>query len=322
MQNRSRLAGIQYLVMMIVWIMAGLLIRIIGLDRFLNYYSAHSLVELELLVPAVVLLVMDRFEVMRGTRVKIIGVKVILWTILLAVILIPVMSFLNLASQLLVPNNVVVQIEHYTMLTGSAVWDKPLLLNLFYMAVLPAVVEEFLFRGVLFQGFRSCGLFKTAVITSLMFALAHGNLNQFLYAFVVGLFMAYLVEASGSVYAAMLAHMCLNTSTVVMVYLERVLPENITRAIVEAENTSVRDLSPVYWIVCGAIAIACFILAVIVVRRIAKTAERDLIYREARKGHDRLKGKEGHIFSVALLIGLLIPTVYIAFTLLGQLIRS
>ena len=322
MQNRSRLAGIQYLVMMIVWIMAGLLIRIIGLDRFLNYYSAHSLVELELLVPAVVLLVMDRFEVMRGTRVKIIGVKVILWTILLAVILIPVMSFLNLASQLLVPNNVVVQIEHYTMLTGSAVWDKPLLLNLFYMAVLPAVVEEFLFRGVLFQGFRSCGLFKTAVITSLMFALAHGNLNQFLYAFVVGLFMAYLVEASGSVYAAMLAHMCLNTSTVVMVYLERVLPENITRAIVEAENTSVKDLSPVYWIVCGAIAIACFILAVIVVRRIAKTAERDLIYREARKGHDRLKGKEGHTFSVGLLIGLLIPTVYIAFSLLGELIRA
>ena len=51
MQNRSRLAGIQYLVMMIVWIITGLLISVAGLDRFLNYYSAHSLVELELLVP-------------------------------------------------------------------------------------------------------------------------------------------------------------------------------------------------------------------------------------------------------------------------------
>ena len=322
MQNRSRLAGIQYLVMMVVWIIAGLLISVAGLDRYLNYYSAHSLVELELLIPAVVLLVMDRFEVMRGTRIKIIGVKVILWTLLLAALLIPVMSFLNLASQLLVPNDVVVRIEHYTTMTGSSVWEKPLFLNLVYMAVLPAIVEEFLFRGVLFQGFRSCGLFKTAMITSLMFALAHGNLNQFLYAFTIGLFMAYLVEASGSVYASMLTHMCLNTVTVVMVYLERVLPENIRHAVVVAENTSVRDLSPVYWIVYGAITLACLILAVIVVRRIAKTAERDLIYREARKGHDRLKGKEGHIFSVALLIGLLIPTVYIAFTLLGQLIRS
>ena len=321
MRNRSRLAGIQYLAMMVVWIIAGLLISVAGLDRFLNYYSAHSLVELELLIPVVVLLVLDRFEVMRGTRMKMVGVKVILWTLLLALILIPVMTFLNLAGQLLVPNDIVVRIEHYTMLTGSSVWEKPLLLNLLYMALLPAVVEEFLFRGVLFQGFRSCGLFKTAVITSLMFALAHGNLNQFLYAFAIGLFLAYLVEASGSVYAAMIAHMCLNSATVVMVYLKRVLPENMTSAIVEAENTSARDLSLVYWIICGAIAAACFVLAVIVVRKIAKTAERDLIYREARKGHDRLKGKEGRIFSVELLIGLLIPTVYIAFMLLGELIR-
>ena len=321
MQNRSRLAGIQYLVMMIVWIMAGLLVSVAGLDRFLNYYSAHSLVELELLIPVIVLLIMDRFEVMRGTRMKAIGWKVILWALLLAVIMIPIVIFLNLASQLLVPNNIIVRIEHYTMLTGSLVWDKPFLLNLLYMAILPAVVEEYLFRGVLFQGFRSCGLFKTAMITSLMFALAHGNLNQFLYAFAIGLFFAYLVEASGSVYASMLAHMCLNTATVVLVYLRRVLPANITSALAEAENTSVRELSPVYWIISGAIAIACVILAVIVVRTIAKTAERDLIYREARKGHDRLKGKEGRIFSVELLIGLMIPTVYIAFMLLGELIR-
>ena len=321
MQNRSRLAGSQYLVMMTVWIMAGLLISVARLDRYLNYYIAHSLVELELLIPVVVLLIMDRFEVMRGTRMKIVGWKVILWTLLLAVILIPIMAFLNLVSQLMVPNNIIVRIEHFTMLTGTSVWDKPFLLNLLYMAILPAVVEEYLFRGVLFQGFRSCGLFKTAVITSLMFALAHGNLNQFLYAFAIGLFFAYLVEASGSVYASMIAHMCVNTATVVLVYLERVLPANVAGALAEAENTSVRDLSPVYWIICGAIAVACVILAVIVMRTIAKTAERELIYREARKGHDRLKGKEGRIFSVELLIGLLIPTVYIAFMLLGELIR-
>lgn len=322
MQNRSRLAGTQYLVMMAVWIIAGLLVSVAGLDRYLNYYSSHALVELELLVPVLVLLFMDRFEVMRGTRMKVIGIKVILWTLLLSLILIPIMTFLNLLSQLVVPNDLVVQIEHFTMLTGSVVWDKPLWLNLLYMAVLPAVVEEYLFRGVLFQGFRSCGLFKTAVMTSLMFALAHGNLNQFLYAFAIGLFLAYLVEASGSVYAAMLAHMFLNSATVALVYLERVLPENITSALVEAENTSVKDLSLVYWIISGVIAGACVVLAIIVVRTIAKTAERELIYKEARKGHGRLKGKEGRIFSVELLIGLLIPTVYIAFMLLVKLIRS
>ena len=259
-------------------------------------------------------------EVMRGTRMKRIGIRVILWTILLAVILLPVTNYLNLLSQLFVPNNIVLRIEHYSLLTGTVVWEKPVLLNLIYMAVLPAVVEEYLFRGVMFQGLRNCGLFKTAFITSLMFALAHGNLNQFLYAFASGLFFTYLVEASGSVYASMLAHMCLNSVTVLLVYLGRFLPENMRNMLIEAGNTSVQDLSLVYWIIYGVIAVGCIILAVIVIRTIAKAAERELIYREARKGHGRLKGKEGRVFSVELLVGLLIPTVYIAFTLLGKLI--
>lgn len=322
MQNRSRLSGIQYLSMMAVWIIVGLLISVAHLDRYMNYYSSHSLVELELLIPALVLLIMDRFEVMRGTRMKMINIKVILWALLLSLILLPITNFFNLLSQLLVPNDIVARVEYFSMLTGTVVWEKPLWLNLLYMAVLPAVVEEFLFRGVLFQGFRNCGLFKTAVMTSLMFALAHGNLNQFLYAFAIGLFLAYVVEASGSVYTAMLVHTCINSATVLLIYLERYLPENIASAIVEAESTSVHELSLVYWIIYGAIAFACVILAIIVVRTIAKTAERELIYREARKGHDRLKGKAGRIFSVELLIGLLIPTVYIAFTLLAGLVRS
>ena len=302
MENRSRTAGIQYLSMMAVWIIAGLLVAVAGLDHYLNYYSSQSLVELEFVIPVLVILFMDRFEVMRGTRMKV--------------------NFLNLLSQLFVSNDIVNRIEHFTMVSGSVVWDKPLWLNLIYMVILPAVVEEFLFRGVLFQGFRNCGLLKTAIITSLMFALAHGNLNQFMYAFVLGLFFAYLVEASGSVYAAMIAHMCVNSVTVLLVYLMKVLPENITSAIVEAQNTSVNDLSLVYWIIYGVIAGACIVLAIIVVRTIAKTAERELIYREARKGHDRLKGKAGRIFSVELLIGLLIPVVYIAFMLVVELIQS
>lgn len=322
MENRSRTAGIQYLSMMAVWIIAGLLVAVAGLDHYLNFYSSQSLVELEFVIPVLVILFMDRFEVMRGTRMKVINIKVILWTLLLSVILVPIANFLNLLSQLFVSNDIVNRIEHFTMVSGSVVWDKPLWLNLIYMVILPAVVEEFLFRGVLFQGFRNCGLLKTAIITSLMFALAHGNLNQFMYAFVLGLFFAYLVEASGSVYAAMIAHMCVNSVTVLLVYLMKVLPENITSAIVEAQNTSVNDLSLVYWIIYGVIAGACIVLAIIVVRTIAKTAERELIYREARKGHDRLKGKAGRIFSVELLIGLLIPVVYIAFMLVVELIQS
>ena len=323
MRNRSRLAGTQYLFMMAVWIILGLLMGITGLNRRLNYYSSSMFAELQFLIPVVVLLIMDRFEVMRGTRMKVIGIRTILWTMLFTLLILPVTYYLNMVSQLFVPNAVEANVEFFAGITGQVIWNKPLWLNLLYIAALPAVIEEFIFRGVLFQGLRNCGLLKTALITSLMFGLAHGNLNQFMYAFAVGMFFAYLVEASGSVYASMLAHTLINATTVVLFYLEKNLPENITSAVIEAESktSSVRDLNLMFWIIGAAIAGACAVLAVIVLRTISRASGREILYQEARKGKDRIKGKEGRVFSVELLIGLLIPVVYIAIVMTMQLVR-
>ena len=323
MRNRSRLAGTQYLFMMIVWVVLGLILGVTGLIKRFNYYSSSTLAELEFLIPVVVLLFMDRFEVMRGTRMKMIGIRTILWTLLFTVLILPVTYYLNMVSQLFVPNAVNETVSYFAVTAGQDIWAKPLWLNLLYIAILPPLIEEFIFRGVLFQGFRSCGLFKTAFFTALMFGLAHGNLNQFMYAFAVGIFLAYLVEASGSVYASMLAHSLINGTTVLLMYLERRLPENITSAMVEAESrtASVQDLGLMFWIIGAAIAGACAVLAVIVLRTIAKTAGREVIYQEARKGKDRLKGKEGRVFSVELLVGILIPVVLMAIEMIMRVIR-
>ena len=323
MRNRSRLAGTQYLFMMIVWVVLGLILGVTGLIKRFNYYSSSTLAELEFLIPVVVLLFMDRFEVMRGTRMKMIGIRTILWTLLFTALILPVTYYLNMVSQLFVPNAVNETVSYFAVTAGQDIWAKPLWLNLLYIAILPPLIEEFIFRGVLFQGFRSCGLFKTAFFTALMFGLAHGNLNQFMYAFAVGIFLAYLVEASGSVYASMLAHSLINGTTVLLMYLERRLPENITSAMVEAESrtASVQDLGLMFWIIGAAIAGACAVLAVIVLRTIAKTAGREVIYQEARKGKDRLKGKEGRVFSVELLVGILIPVVLMAIEMIMRVIR-
>ena len=323
MRNRSRLAGTQYLFMMVVWVVLGLILGVTGLIKRFNYYSSSTLAELEFLIPVVVLLFMDRFEVMRGTRMKMIGIRTILWTLLFTALILPVTYYLNMVSQLFVPNAVNETVSYFAVTAGQDIWAKPLWLNLLYIAILPPLIEEFIFRGVLFQGFRSCGLFKTAFFTALMFGLAHGNLNQFMYAFAVGIFLAYLVEASGSVYASMLAHSLINGTTVLLMYLERRLPENITSAMVEAESktASVQDLGLMFWIIGAAIAGACAVLAVIVLRTIAKTAGREVIYQEARKGKDRLKGKEGRVFSVELLVGILIPVVLMAIEMIMRVIR-
>lgn len=323
MRNRSRLAGTQYLFMMAVWVVLGLVLGLTGWMKYFNYYSSTMLAELEFLIPVVVLLFMDRFEVMRGTRMKLIGIRTILWTILFTILILPVTYYLNMVSQLFVPNAVNETVSYFATTVGQDIWAKPLWLNILYIAILPPVIEEFIFRGALFQGFRNCGLFKTAFFTALMFGLAHGNLNQFMYAFAVGMFLAYLVEASGSVFASMLAHTLINGTTVVLVFMERHLPENITSAMVEAESrtASVQDLGLMFWIIGAAIAGACMVLAIIVLRTIAKASGREVVYQEARKGKDRIKGKEGRVFSVELLIGIMIPVIFIAIEMIIQLVK-
>ena len=76
-----------------------------------------------------------------------------------------------------------------------------------------------------------------------------------------------------------------------------------------------------FWIIGAAIAGACAVLAVIVLRTIAKSAGREVVYREARKGKDRIKGKEGRAFSVELLVGMLIPIVLMAIEMIMRLVK-
>jgi len=130
MRNRSRLAGTQYLFMMVVWVVLGLILGVTGLIRRFNYYSSSTLAELEFLIPVVVLLFMDRFEVM-------IGIRTILWTILFTVLILPVTYYLNMVSQLFVPNAVNETVSYFAVTAGQDIWAKPLWLNLLYIAILP-----------------------------------------------------------------------------------------------------------------------------------------------------------------------------------------
>ena len=102
-----------------------------------------------------------------------------------------------------------------------------LILNLLFMAVLPACVEEFLFRGVLFQTYRKSKMLPAIFLSSFMFGCMHMNLNQFIYAFALGVYLAFLVEATGSIFSSMLAHFTLNATSAVMSYFLPVIYEKL-----------------------------------------------------------------------------------------------
>lgn len=270
-----------------------------------NLMEETAFTEAVLLVPVLVFLIIDRFEPLRGMKLRPIGFPVILWILLFTVLLMPLMTLLNLLTQFVVPNAAEGALSAFTALP---VWAA-----LLYMAVLPPLVEEFCFRGALFQYYRPCGLWKTALLTGLMFGLVHMNLNQFLYAFAIGIFFALLNEATGSIYASMLAHSVINAVNVLEMFITvSNLPENLVGAYEEAESAtaSVADLSLIFWIILAVVAGACTVLAVVVMKHIARIRGNEQKFADALKGRDRLRGKEGRVFSWQLLVGILIPVVF------------
>jgi membrane protease YdiL (CAAX protease family) len=98
-----------------------------------------------------------------------------------------------------------------------------LLLNIFVVALVPAVAEELLFRGVLFQYTKLVfgNLWVAMILSALIFSGFHGQFYGFLPRFALGLVLAYLFYASGSIWVPILAHFVNNAMAVVMTYYEK-----------------------------------------------------------------------------------------------------
>lgn len=93
-----------------------------------------------------------------------------------------------------------------------------LVLNLFLLAVVPAICEELVFRGIVFNGLRKFGKVGSIFISALLFALAHGSAMQFFYQFILGLVLAAVVLKTGSIVASMVTHFVNNATVVVYNY--------------------------------------------------------------------------------------------------------
>ena len=83
---------------------------------------------------------------------------------------------------------------------------------LFVMGILFApVVEETLFRGFIFPGFRQqYGWKKAAVLSSTIFAAAHLQLVAFIPTFIPGLLFSYLYHKTNSTLPGMIIHLIVN----------------------------------------------------------------------------------------------------------------
>ena len=92
------------------------------------------------------------------------------------------------------------------------------LINLVVTAILPAICEETAHRGLLTKGLSVMGTKKAIILSSILFGLVHLNVNQVLYATLIGFILSYVALLCDSIYPAMIVHFTNNALSVIMSY--------------------------------------------------------------------------------------------------------
>lgn len=85
---------------------------------------------------------------------------------------------------------------------------------IFSLGVMPALVEEFLFRGFLYSSIRKyLGVFLALILSSSVFSLVHMDQGSMLQLFSLGFVFAYVFEKNHSIIPSMVAHCMWNLTT-------------------------------------------------------------------------------------------------------------
>lgn len=231
------------------------------------YWLNVIISELIIIAPVVFLLIIIKAAPHKIVGLAHIGLTDILLSYVGAYCLMPLIYLLNYITMFFAKNHVNGMV--------SALYEYSLPVQLILIALLPAVVEEFIFRGVFYGSYRRKNVIRAALMSGLLFGVTHLNLNQFAYAFAIGVAFCILYEASGNIFLSMTAHFAINANTV---FLLHVFPAAAKELDVTTEN-SVSEVLP-----AGAVMVAVAVLAAfavlglflfgVIVKKIAKRAGR------------------------------------------------
>lgn len=116
-------------------------------------------------------------------------------------------------------------------------------------AVLPALIEEFAMRGVVMQSLRKYGDWFAIIMSSLVFALLHGNMVQIPFAFIAGIAIGYAVTVTGSMWTGVLIHFLNNLASIIM----QIGIDNCSETVSAVITMSVVFVIMISGIICAAI---------------------------------------------------------------------
>ena len=196
-----------------------LIVILIAGSQFFSLGIMENLLasQMVILLPAIISIFKGKEKVrvcdLGFRRIKI---STIFLVVLYTLLCMPLVTVVNAISMLFVDNTVVAM--------SSDILAVPFPAAFFMIAMFGPFSEEFVFRGIVFNGYRKDGNLLGAVfLSALTFSFMHMNFNQAGYAFVIGIALAFIMVATNSIWAPIIMHFIINAQSVGTMYLTEFL---------------------------------------------------------------------------------------------------
>lgn len=155
------------------------------------------------IVPAIIYIVVTKSNYKKVFSLKKPKGIDIFYALVIAALSQPVMALFSYISSLFYTNDIALMMENMK--------TYPVWLMIIVVGLTPAITEEITIRGIVLSGFEFKSKHVAAIMSGIMFGILHLNAYQFLYATAMGMILAYVVRATGSIYLSMLIHFTVNS---------------------------------------------------------------------------------------------------------------
>ncbi|MCI8514455.1 MAG: CPBP family intramembrane metalloprotease [Lachnospiraceae bacterium] len=201
--TRVRRVNVLYLILIVCYIGASFAINGFDLWEYLPERASLIMGQILVGVPAACYCLVFRERPFDERFRKKLRLPAALLLILLGLASIPLAWFINAVTMLFTPNYVA-----GTMMEAPEVisfWEM-----MTFIAVIPAAVEELIFRGIFYNAYSRVNPVRGILLSGFLFGLMHLNPNQIAYAVPLGMLLALVLEMTGSFLAPMLVHFTIN----------------------------------------------------------------------------------------------------------------
>ena len=203
------LAGVFLGILLAYFLVSGLQVLLATKGIEMSLVMSIALSELIILLPCLIYILVGNINPIELLNLKRVKVGTVLLSILAAILFTPLAIFLNVLSQLFVPNEAQEILFRFES-NGSG------LLLVIGGGVIAPLCEELAFRGVFANRYRKFVSPIVAIfISALFFGLVHMNFNQCLYAIALGVIFAVVNVASGSLCTSMIMHVSVNVLNII-----------------------------------------------------------------------------------------------------------